>query len=910
MRDGRRLPFERAPTRPGGSLAPGSLPPGKMQAYIPSVSVYGMSYHGSAGTGLGPSVSHRSAPALLLTGVLVLAMLLSPLSLLSSPVSTHSSGNSPTGPVANVFPTSGPAPKTVQTTLTGVDVSYWQGSVNWGSVASTGIKFAFTRASEGGDYTDPTFATNMQNGKAAGLYMGAYDFGCPVTNSNDGCTAISGSADASYFDSVAGPYFKSGYMYPALDLEVGCGTISTTAMSSWVAAWMNTVESYISTNDGFTIIPIVYMSSSYASGCVTSSTTAYHLWVADWGVSSPSTGYWSTWSYWQYTDAASVSGISGSVDGDYFNGGLSSLQSGYIFGSAPLTGSYAMQDVTTGTPLYCGGSFLTGDQIQFTGSASGGTAPYTYSWNFGDGTSGSGQVASHAYSSTGSVDPLLTISDSKGNSYPTGQNCAFTVNPGLSISSALSASPNPVVVTNTTTFSIGATGGTSPYSYAYSGLPPGCGSSNTASLTCTPSGIGTFSVVATVTDAQGRTATSSTSLTVQATPLVVSSFLAVPSSLMVNNSTTFSVTLTGGLAPYVFAYAGLPPGCASANAASLACTPTAIGSYTVSVTVSDSTGQTKQATTTLSVTPRPLVITSFLATPATLMIQNNTTFQVAITGGLGPYSYSYAGLPTGCVSNDSSTLPCAPLAAGLFNVTVTVNDSQGRSESATLTLTVQEGLTVASFTATPSLLKIGAKTTLVVDVSSGNSPYSYTYYQLPTGCASQNSAVLYCTPTAPGTYAIVVDVRDSAGRIGSSRADVQVVAPLTILSFRAVPDAITVGESTVLQVSLSGGAAPISYDYTGLPGGCLTHSVASLDCSPTSSGTFNVSVTIQDSLGEKQVSTILLHVAPAYLSSPSGSSAFLTPSTLLLVALGIAAVVCIAVLIRRRRQRPEAETPG
>src|ERR1700743_2477737 len=60
--------------------------------------------------------------------------------------------------------------------ILGIDVSHYQGTINWTSVKGDGVNFAFTKATEGNYYADPTYNANMSNGKAAGVYMGAYHF--------------------------------------------------------------------------------------------------------------------------------------------------------------------------------------------------------------------------------------------------------------------------------------------------------------------------------------------------------------------------------------------------------------------------------------------------------------------------------------------------------------------------------------------------------------------------------------------------------------------------------------------------------------------------------------------------------------------------------------------------------------
>ena len=63
-----------------------------------------------------------------------------------------------------------------QYAVQGVDVSEYQGEIDWPALARQGISFAFVKATEGSGYTDPFFAQNLSGAQAAGLYAGAYHF--------------------------------------------------------------------------------------------------------------------------------------------------------------------------------------------------------------------------------------------------------------------------------------------------------------------------------------------------------------------------------------------------------------------------------------------------------------------------------------------------------------------------------------------------------------------------------------------------------------------------------------------------------------------------------------------------------------------------------------------------------------
>ena len=139
----------------------------------------------------------------------------------------------------------------VSATVPGVDVSHWQGTVNWQNVYSSGQRFAFAKATEGTSFTDPQFTINIANGKTAGMLMGAYHFARPDVNTD-------AAIEARYFTSIARPYLSRGYLRPVLDLEKG-SSLGKTALSNWVKTWMDTVK----TDTG--IEPIIYVSSNYAN---------------------------------------------------------------------------------------------------------------------------------------------------------------------------------------------------------------------------------------------------------------------------------------------------------------------------------------------------------------------------------------------------------------------------------------------------------------------------------------------------------------------------------------------------------------------------------------------------------------------------------------------------------------------
>jgi lysozyme len=221
----------------------------------------------------------------------------------------------------------------------GIDVSEFQGTINWTAVKNAGIKFAFIRVSDG-TYQDPKFATNWAGAKSAGILRGAYQF---FRASDDPITI------ADQFLAKMGP-LGDGDLPPVLDVEVTDGQSATTIrtrMEQWLA--------HVEQKTGRT--PFIYVSPGFWPNVGSPNESHYRLWVANWQVTCPSlpAGGWSTWQMWQKADNGSVGGISGAVDLDEFNGSLAQLQ--VLAGGAPYAAGYVSQSwplASTAMPMFAG----------------------------------------------------------------------------------------------------------------------------------------------------------------------------------------------------------------------------------------------------------------------------------------------------------------------------------------------------------------------------------------------------------------------------------------------------------------------------------------------------------------------------------------------------------------------------
>ena len=212
-------------------------------------------------------------------------------------------------------------PATAAAPLQGIDVSSWQGSVDWGAVRRSGRLFAFAKATEGQTFVDRTFATNRVEMAANGLVLrGFYHFARPDRNS--------AATEAAHYLRTVGPLGPGEV--PVLDLEVAPGP----GVGDWAAEWLALVAK------GTGKTPILYSYQSYLYSIPTARLTQYPLWVAAWGnndgtlpTSPPKTDRWSSWTFWQYTSNAVVPGVTGRVDDSVYVGAAGDLA---VFAGAPL----------------------------------------------------------------------------------------------------------------------------------------------------------------------------------------------------------------------------------------------------------------------------------------------------------------------------------------------------------------------------------------------------------------------------------------------------------------------------------------------------------------------------------------------------------------------------------------------
>ena len=189
----------------------------------------------------------------------------------------------------------------------GIDVSNWQGNIDFRAVKNSGIDVVYIKSSEGRSFIDPYFEVNYNNARANGLKVGFYHY---VTAR----TVEQAREQALFFARVINGKHIDCRL--AMDFE-DFGNLSIASINNISKVFLETLESTTNAK------AVIYSNAYSARTIFSSELTKYPLWVANYGVSSPgSNGKWDTWVGWQYTSTGTVNGISGYVDRNQFTDGI------------------------------------------------------------------------------------------------------------------------------------------------------------------------------------------------------------------------------------------------------------------------------------------------------------------------------------------------------------------------------------------------------------------------------------------------------------------------------------------------------------------------------------------------------------------------------------------------------------
>jgi GH25 family lysozyme M1 (1,4-beta-N-acetylmuramidase) len=201
-------------------------------------------------------------------------------------------------------------------TIEGIDVSHWQGDVDWQAVKKSGRQFAFAKATEGRSMVDKKFEQNWRRMKEARLIRGAYHFAKPTT---------AAKPQARHFHKTVRP--EPGDLPLVLDLEDG-EEIGPKRLEAWVRDFVAEIEALSGKP------PIIYSGGFWKShlnhmtdnlGCL--------LWLPQYGPKAENPRAWRKWTFWQYSDGSinaarlkPVPGVGQNCDRNRFQGTVAQLR--------------------------------------------------------------------------------------------------------------------------------------------------------------------------------------------------------------------------------------------------------------------------------------------------------------------------------------------------------------------------------------------------------------------------------------------------------------------------------------------------------------------------------------------------------------------------------------------------------
>ena len=193
--------------------------------------------------------------------------------------------------------------------IQGIDVSYWQGEIDWPRVRAAGVQFAYIKATEGGDHLDPKFLDNWNAAKRAGLARGAYHFmyWCRPANEQALWFMLNVPAD-------------SDALPPVLDVEWNSHSktcpqrIARDTAIAKIKIMLEAMEAYSGKR------PIIYTDPKFHREVLEGEFTNHHFWLRSVAAKPEAKYAGRDWVFWQFTTTGRVHGVAGPVDRNSFNG--------------------------------------------------------------------------------------------------------------------------------------------------------------------------------------------------------------------------------------------------------------------------------------------------------------------------------------------------------------------------------------------------------------------------------------------------------------------------------------------------------------------------------------------------------------------------------------------------------------
>lgn len=210
--------------------------------------------------------------------------------------------------------------------IRGVDVSYYQGEIDWKVLEGEGIDFVFIKATEGSSHIDTKFLENWENSGETNLKRGAYHFFSFES---------AGEAQAEHFISVVPR--EEGMLLPVVDIEFYGSRFynkpDVNETRRQLQSLLDRLEAY------YGVKPLIYATESSYSTYIRGAFDEYPLWIRN-VYFSPNMGMPGKWTFWQYDSEAKLQGYSGEEEHIDLN---------VFYGSEEEWGKFLEKNTVSGT---------------------------------------------------------------------------------------------------------------------------------------------------------------------------------------------------------------------------------------------------------------------------------------------------------------------------------------------------------------------------------------------------------------------------------------------------------------------------------------------------------------------------------------------------------------------------------
>ncbi|RZK35439.1 MAG: hypothetical protein EOO90_29175, partial [Pedobacter sp.] len=399
-------------------------------------------------------------------------------------------------------------------------------------------------------------------------------------------------------------------------------------------------------------------------------------------------------------------------------------------------------------------------------AAIGGTLPYTYTAS-GLPTGLTFNAATREISGTptqsGTFPIPVTVTDSIGRTATT--TYSITIIDPLTLPAATLADGTENVNYPPQTIP-SAIGGVGPYTYTASNLPPGLNfNTTTREITGLPTQSGNYIITVKVSDSEGRTASNNYAIRVIGA-------LNLPSATLPNGvvGTTYPTqtlpAVTGGTGPYTYLATNLPPGLNfNTNTREITGVPSTGGTYTISLTARDASGNVATTGYSITVTVNPPVVanaTVCSGSPATLTVSN-------LLAGV-TYNWYGATGTTPLATNNNGTFTTGPITTQTVFYVEAVSGTAVSSRTA-VTVSINPPATLATVTTNNQVVNPNQSTTLLATADAGN---TIAWFDAPTAGTQVGAGNSFTTPSLTATTTYYVETTNSNGCVSASRVPVTV----------------------------------------------------------------------------------------------------------------------------------------